>query len=293
MSNLKWRSRFTQIASSAAAVLAFSALLIEGRGASIIYDFAGTHDTTRAAGGFNYGYIGDDVTATAPDGGSYRLETISMRFGQLAYTSHRYEQEGISDFTPAIELRVFPIDPASRRPTGPEIGIAYVTNQTFSVARVDEGSENPQFFTHQNLQNATFDFSGQGVILPEHFGFAYRVTGGTAADGTTTDEMNFFASIASSSNEMAASAGGTVHGSLVSYPNTTFDPNRFAFDGEPSEFENPDLVAQNRRWSVDNNMIASVTATFIPVPEPGTMSILAVGGLACAGLRRRREPSAG
>lgn len=242
-----------------------------------IYNYAGTANRARGQVGFNAAYYGDDVTAPAPAGGDYRLDTVTMRFGLLAYADGRYQSETVSAFTPSIQLDIFAIDPSTRIPTGDRLATTTVSDRTFQPAVVNSFGE---FFTNPNLQNVTFDFTSQNVLLPDDFAFVYRVPTGTAADGVITDEMNLFNSIASTSGSAGATVGSTQTGHLVAYPN---NPSNFgwAFNGSPPE---NDPSGQGIR-----DFIGTVEATFVPIPEPAALGLVSLAGLALTRRSRVRR----
>src|SRR5688572_2959066 len=201
--------RFGKLALAAAAVAASASPAL----AVPAYQFNDVGNRARSQFGFNYAYIGDDATriAAAP-GTAYQLNTISARFALVDYGStadpsrvdttanpfNPYDSEGITAYTPNLELVVFEIDPTTRLPiNNTPLGTATINNVTFQPANVqfDEPNFDPQLYTDPDVQTLTFDFTGQNVILPEHFGFAYRDLQGTSADGNVTDERNFFGAI--------------------------------------------------------------------------------------------------
>jgi hypothetical protein len=296
-------ARFEKLAPAAlAAATALAAIggVAQDAHAVPAYQFNDVGNRARSQFGFAYAYIGDDATriAAAP-GTAYRLDTIAARFALVDYGStadpsrvdstanpfNPYDSEGITAYTPNLQLVVFEIDPTTRLPvSNTPLGTATVNNQTFQPANVqfDEPNFDPQLYTDADVQTVTFDFTGQNIILPEHFGFAYRDLQGTSADGNVTDERNFFGSIfTTEQNSDPVAVGSTEYGTLVSYQPQEF--NDFAFGDPAAPFNQPGVD-----WPANSNWPAVVNATL--VPEPTGLGLLALGGLAL--LRRRKAPKA-
>ena len=270
--------RFGKTALALAAVTGLSTLAQ----ADTVYNLTGSQDYLHTQRGFNYNYLGDDVTiAAAPFGFGYELDTVTATFGTSRIEDgnggYKYNSGAANNYTPNLEMSVFAIDPVTRLPVGPAIATATRNDVLFVPQDVPGDFDVPT----ATSQAVTFTFA-PGTILPTDFAFAYRDLGGVAADGDNTDELNFFGIIGTFANA-PASTGSTVYGSLL-HGNGT--PPGWVFDGQPATSDQN--IPNGFNWSSDNNALGSVTATLVtvPVPEPASLGLLALGGVAM--LKRRR-----
>jgi hypothetical protein len=199
--------------------------------------------------GNNVYYYGDDVTLSG--GGSQLLNSVTLTYVLYSTTAN-------DTYTPSLTLDIFAIDPVTRLPVGGPIGTATENTATF------QGSDGST-----NRQAVTFDFTGQGVILPTDFAFAYH---DNLADGVTNEAQGF--SVLGSLSSLPT-VGSTVDGFLDASPN---DPNH-TFHFGPAGF-----------GTDTGNLWATVDAT--SVPEPAAVIMLGTGVLSLIGYRRRMRKQA-
>ena len=122
----------------------------------------------------------------------------------------------------------------------------------------------------------TFDFTGQNVILPTDFAFAYRDNN---PDGNVSPGYGFSVIYTASDD---ASVGSSQDGFLDAYPNdATSHTFQFGVNGEiPGD-------------TASGNLLATITASEITAaPEPSTLSMAGIAGLMGMGYAWRRRKTA-
>ena len=182
-----------------------------------------------------------------------------------------YTNDGTGSYTPNLSLDIFAIDPTSRLPIGGSLGTAIVNNVSFPGGNFDAD-------TFLTLEQVTFDFSSQNVILPDNFAFAYHDT----VDLSVDPQAQGF-SVVGSTDPNAVTVGSTVFGFLDAYPNDATDHTfQFGPNGEIEILEGP-----GSDTSV-GNLLATIDAD-AAAPEPASLTMLGIGAVSLAGYGWRRR----
>ena len=236
------------------------------------------YDTTQAAvGGTQYViqqngvgdyYVGDTATI-APT--TSTLTTIAIPFLTSAYDTTTNQLTPF-DYTPNVTLDLYASAANAATGTG-KLGSAVVNNVLFH----NDGKLDPTYhYNDEDEQTLTFDFSGQNILLPTTFAFAYHDDPPVGSDPEGAADFSVVLTGAAT-----ASPGVASPGAFETYPNTAptlLAPNDIIFDTYAPADPLAGTLAQTQ---------VNIQAQISVVPEPASLSIGAVGGAALLARRRR------